>query len=561
MDIESLVNEIVEGINPLWSTLTKIRYVYIEVGKRLSRDTDFFFSVDNKLSDMNLSDQEIQDIYDCEYGRDNKVICKSASHILKRVYDRLGIKSYLVQSNNNYQELVRDGKSIARIYHWFLAVEDERHTYFLTLNTDLPNIQMGLKTEHFANRIRYIKKVNGEMIQVYKGEPIKETTLGDELIESLDLEIGYINTAYEYDSSSRKLKEFKKQYNDAGLGMLKAKSNGNELYYELEMYETSFYNDMFKIKNGDRVIDIRETKMKDISDEDMFIWKKELCKRVLSKIEELLGMDLNVIPYIDSKDWNYDVWLLRLCVLCERSILKYLSNGKEYPRELEIDVQNFQFTKWSSKIKKELKVSGHGRDYNDILSLIDKMNTMMNVVDKRDSKTFSKLYPMLAYNFIPSDHIYENNLDEDGYLINRYIANKFEKVFVNTFSCNNIRTEFNNMSYSEQIVIIKKVLEILFPEINYKNSNEMDEYNETYSPVMNRIHMYPVKSRETGDYAIVFNILGNNSNGDYYFFYNPRDNTFKVANALEIYSDYIVISERMKDRFSIENMEYAGKSI
>ena len=55
MDIESLVNEIVEGVNPLWNTLLKIRYVYIEVGKRLSRDTDFFFSVDNKLSKMILS--------------------------------------------------------------------------------------------------------------------------------------------------------------------------------------------------------------------------------------------------------------------------------------------------------------------------------------------------------------------------------------------------------------------------------------------------------------------------------------------------------------------------
>ena len=560
MDIESLVNEIVDGVNPLWSTLLKIRYVYIEVGKRLSRDTDFFFSVDNKLSKMNLSLQEIQDIYDCEYGRENKVICKSASHILKKVYDRLGINSYLVQSNNNYQELVRDGKSVARIYHWFLAVEDENHTYFLTLNTDLPNIQMGLKTEHFANRIRYVKKVNGDLIQVYKGNPIKETVLGDELIESLDLEIGYINTSYDYDANSNKLKEHRLQYNDASFGMLKNLSNGNSLFYELEMYDTSFYNDMFKIKNKDKEIDFRDTKMSDISDEDMLIWKKELCRRVLEKIEELMGIELNVIPYIDSKDWNYDIWLLRLSVLCERHILKYLSKDY-YPNELEIDVQNFHFNKWSSKIKKELNVNNHGRDYNDILSIMDKMNALINCVDRRDIKSFRKVYPMMAYNFIPSDHIYENNLDEDGYLVNKYIANKFKKVFVNTFSCNDQKIPFNNMSYSEQIVIIKKVLEVLFPEINYKNSHEMDEYNDNYSPVMNRIHMYPVKSKRTGNYSIVFNILGNNRNGDYYFFYNPRENTFKVANALEIYSDYIVISERMKDRFSIENMEYAGKSI
>jgi hypothetical protein len=302
--------------------------------------------------------------------------------------------------------------------------------------------------------------------------------------------------------------------------------------------------------------------MKDISDEDMLIWKKELCKRVLGKIEELVGMDLNVIPYIESKDWNYDVWLLRLCVLCERHIIKYLSNGENVnDKDLIVDVQNFQYNKWSSKIKKELKVKNSVYDYNNVLSLIDKLNTIVNAVDERNSKTFKNIYPKLAYHFIPSDRIYENNLDEDGYLINHYIANKFRKVFVNTFSCNDIRTPFNDLNYSEQIVVIKRVLEILFPEITYKNSYEMDDYNNNYSPVMNRIHVYPVKSLRTGNYSIVFNILGNNSSGDYYFFYNPRENTFKVADALEIYNDYIVISERMKDRFTVESMEYDGISM
>ena len=91
MDIEKLAEEIINGIDPSWDTLTKIRYVYIEVGKRVVRDTDFFFSVDEKLGDKNLTVDEIVQIYDSEYGRGNKVICKSASNILKKVYDKLGI--------------------------------------------------------------------------------------------------------------------------------------------------------------------------------------------------------------------------------------------------------------------------------------------------------------------------------------------------------------------------------------------------------------------------------------------------------------------------------------
>ena len=89
----------------------------------------------------------------------------------------------------------------------------------------------------------------------------------------------------------------------------------------------------------------------------------------------------------------------------------------------------------------------------------------------------------------------------------------------------------------------------------------MNGYNDKYSPIMNRIHTYPVKSLRTGNYSIVFNIIGDNKDGDYYFFYNPRENTFKVADALEIYNDYIVISERMKNRFNIETIEDYGKAI
>ena len=141
MTVDELVTKVVSGIKPEWDTLHRIRYVYIEVGKVLCRDTDFFFSIDEKLGDKSLSVDEIRRIYESSEGRNMAVICKSAAEILKKVYDRLGIESWLVRSNNNFQELIRDDKLLDTIYHWFLAVKDGDKVYFLTLNTALPNIQ------------------------------------------------------------------------------------------------------------------------------------------------------------------------------------------------------------------------------------------------------------------------------------------------------------------------------------------------------------------------------------------------------------------------------------
>ena len=560
MNIEKMIEEIKAGIDPSWDRLTIIRYVYIEVGKRISRDTDFFFSVDEKLGDANLSIKELEEIYDSEYGREDGDICKSASKKLKKVYDSLGIESILIQSNNNYQELMKNGKKVARIFHWFLAVIDGSHTYFLTLNSDLPNIQMGLKTEHFATRINYEKVINGEKIQVYKGPKIEETVLDDKLIASLDRRIGYVNTYYKYDSNNRKTKKFELQYNDAAFEMLKEEMRKNKLYYELLTIDSDFYYYFLKIKdNNGKTINLLGEKFADIPDDICLKWKKKICKVVVEKIEKIIGADLNMMPFLNSKEWNYDIWLMKLCVLCEDKIINYYDYYNEVdPRPLRVDVGNFKFSKWSSNIKDTFRLKNNNFDYNSVLTILDKLNALMGAIDRRDGKAFNKIYSLLAFHFIPSIAIPENNIDENGYLSNEYIANKFQKLFINTFSCNSIKTPFNDMKYSEQVVIIKKVLEILFPEVNYDNSSDLVSYNDSYSPVMNRIHIYPVKSERSGNYSIVFNIIGNGEEGDYYFFYNPRENTFKVADALEIYNDYIVISERMKDRFNVESMERLG---
>ena len=109
------------------------------------------------------------------------------------------------------------------------------------------------------------------------------------------------------------------------------------------------------------------------------------------------------------------------------------------------------------------------------------------------------------------------------------------------------------MEYSEQIVIIKMILDRMFPELTSENAIMDDMYNENYSLVQNRIQVYSLKHKVNGEYAVVFHILGDESMGDSYFFYDLKTNKFKIANILRLNKDYTIVSDRFKSR--IEEME------
>ena len=111
------------------------------------------------------------------------------------------------------------------------------------------------------------------------------------------------------------------------------------------------------------------------------------------------------------------------------------------------------------------------------------------------------------------------------------------------------------MGYAEKVTIIKEILLLMFPEVNKSNSYTLDEYDDKYNAIFNRTQLYPIKNKKDGYYSILFNILGDIKSNDYYFFYNAKNNTFCFPNALDIYNDYIIISNRMKKRGSIEDLE------
>ena len=559
-DINMLIDGIVSNVHDDWPTLYKIRYVYLAVGKELMRDTDFFLSVDGKLGEANLSNQEIIDIYNSEKGRGLAVICKSASSILKMVYDRLGIRSKLVETNTSLATIYDKGEFL--INHWFLAVYDEDgKAYFMTLTPDLGYIQMNMETKHFASNIPYIRDFGSKKMQVYKGEEINPSCISRDELKKIDTAIGYIKKEYLYNDKYQKTNQWEKNYDNASFSMLKNEMKDNKLFYELALHKSSFYQfcTNFKGENG-KYISFTQDDLVNLTDNDWYYFNKIVCEQVLNKISQILGYEIFIIPNINSKHWNYESWLLNLCVQLQDKILKRMYPKDNTDINVNLDLNHFEYNKWSKNIKAKYNSN---TTYDDILSILDKINSLVKSTEKKETrKNVGVLLHKLGYHFIPKKYVYEKNINEDGYLSNCYIANKFNLLFPYVFSCNDVITDFNKMGYSEMVSIIKEVIVLMFSEITKNNSSKLNGYNENYNAIFNRIQMYTVKNKETKEYSIVFNIPSNNNENDYYFFYNPGRNLFRTFNFLDFCNDYIIVSNRLKNKMSImdlENIERKGK--
>ena len=559
-DINMLIDGIVSNVHDDWPTLYKIRYVYLAVGKELMRDTDFFLSVDGKLGEANLSSQEIIDIYNSEKGRGLAVICKSASSILKMVYDRLGIRSKLVETNTSLATIYDKGEFL--INHWFLAVYDEDgKAYFMTLTPDLGYIQMNMETKHFASNIPYIRDFGLKKMQVYKGEEIKPSFISKNELKEIDIAIGYIKKEYLYNDKYQKTNQWEKNYDNASFSMLKNEMKDNKLFYELALHKSSFYQfcTNFKGENG-KYISFTQDDLVNLTDDDWYYFNKIVCEQVLNKISQILGYEIFIIPNINSKHWNYESWLLNLCVQLQDKILKRMYQKDNTDINVNLDLNHFEYNKWSKNIKAKYNSN---TTYDDILSILDKMNSLVKSTEKKETrKNVGVLLHKLGYHFISKKYVYEKNINEDGYLSNCYIANKFNLLFPYVFSCNDVITDFNKMGYSEMVSIIKEVIMLMFSEITKNNSSQLNGYNENYNAIFNRIQMYTVRNKETKEYSIVFNIPSNNNENDYYFFYNPGRNLFRTFNFLDFCNDYIIVSNRLKNKMSImdlENIERKGK--
>lgn len=532
MSINEIKQEIISKIDINWPTLYKIRYVYLMLGKYLSKDTDFFLSVDNKLDKLNLTFDEINDIYNSKEGRDNLVICYSAACILKDIYDSLGIKSKLIKSLNNKVEYEKDEQSMT-INHYFLAVSDEKDTYFMSLASDLAYIQEGMQTKHFANYIPYTMNINNKEINVYEGKRINARVLTNEELYKIDKDIKYLENLF----LDKKTKEYSLQYNNSYFQILKDDLKNNKLYYNILIEKSDIYNKLYNFSVNDHKISFENVTLEELSNEEKEAWINILCYNVTKKICSIF----NTIPRssIFAYNFSYDVWIKYISTLISGALK--ISN-------IAIDDNN-DYNKFSKEIKKEYNFNQF--DLDNPIDILDKTNALVNCIRTNNSKNFNVLLHKLCYHFLNKRLIFDENANRvDDY----YIVNKFETLFPYIFSCNkdNIKTSFNKRGYGEQIVLVKEIIQLIFEELN-KNNSYSENYDDRYSAALNKIQIHTIKNIYSLEYKIVFSIENDDpEKSDFYYIYDPKNNTFKVANILD-YHEYIIASERLRNSISILN--------
>lgn len=540
-NINELINYIVNTINSNWDKMTQARYVYIEVGKYVQRYTDFFYSLDTKMSDLNLSIQELKEIYadDKSVHNDddwNKIICKSGSIILKSIYDKLGIDCKIIKTVKPRNIKSKDGMESFELDHYFVCINIDNKNYFLTLAPDLFNIQNGLETEHYGGYVPgYIEYEDGSRVRYYEGELIEPELITKEELMREDYLIGYLNSYYGSNPNSYLSDNVVLNYNNAGLELLSSEAEKNDFISET----TNFYRSLVTFKSGERVISFKEDKdsLSSLSEDDWKNYLDILEGFVIKKLSELINIHIKIDVKLSE---DYNAWIKNITLY----LIEYLK--KDYGNNSLFNLDDdFDFDNWFKQVKKNLRIKPNSS--NNPLAFMGMVNSFIKIINSRNfnKREFNILLHNISKFYLPKNLIY----DKKRYTSNEFIAKKLSILFGRVFDVNNGPTEFNKLGYMEQMDTIKKAILAMFKDLTLINVGE-ENYNGKYSLPFNRIMIYPLKNKDDGHYAIVFSVTSVYENGkDYYLLYNNKTNTLEFLDILDIKGklNYEILSDRFRN--------------
>lgn len=148
-----------------------VRYVYMNLGQRLSFNLEFSFGNSKKKREI-YSNNGRRNI--AEQLKSNIIICKSASYILERILKAMGV-------NIETKVVPEDYRKCAHMFN-VVKPKDGREAYKIDLQTDLENIQSHTRTKEFG-----------------KSERTREiSVISRDELERIDRKIGYIKNDYYY---------------------------------------------------------------------------------------------------------------------------------------------------------------------------------------------------------------------------------------------------------------------------------------------------------------------------------------------------------------------------
>ncbi len=502
------LNRIIDDINKSnWNLNTKIRYAYLELGKLVHKDAFFFYTIQNNLltqekDKLQYSVDEIDRIMNTDNLFDYKVICRTSAEMLGYIFRNCGIE-YEIRKTIEKDVYSKDDKDV-EIQHYFIAVKgNEGNIYALTLNPDLPNIQVGKKTSHFGNNIPYLVEkertdeegnVIIDMVQNYEGSELHFSLMSDEELQQMDIELGYLSEIL-VDGKSRE----RFGYSDMYFSLIKKAYKSDGLYkideeYKSEMiYKTSFYSDLCILCN-------EKTNLEKIFPKNLFNSDNNDGK---------LYLDFNPL-FKSEEEWNeikrfifYSVVLNFSSIYHMVDIDDKLKNYYELFEEQEYDkVFNLFAKDFLSGLTNEEKANIQKMGPLNPLAVMRKMKYLFKEIDKfakNDNKTdecllkfktdFMEIIRIISGSFVDKKLLFNGSESSNEYITSKIITS-FTKIFDIGY-----RTPFNDLYFGEQVVIIKEILNIIFCDLTIDKN--IPDYDENKTAIMNRTLTTVIFDKET----------------------------------------------------------------
>lgn len=267
MNISNIAEQILRKIPPGLTKLEQARFVYIELGRMVSFDEEYWFGNNQTRKRIYTSSQKVRDFKDLE---DNKIICVSLSNLYNSLMKSIGINA--VQQKDDDEDP-----------HVYSLLNIDGEHYMADLQRDLKYIQARRKTAFFAKTFYYegeeevaaqkLKKIDEKIGYLYEGEEelqklIDEIKQKTETVEDLDekvkiiltsieeykdiYQMGYIEKMAYYDNIMRKLLTVKEK-NKVYKSDLYVEKNGRRKYtccISVQKKDGEFYRTIYSENTG-----------------------------------------------------------------------------------------------------------------------------------------------------------------------------------------------------------------------------------------------------------------------------------------------------------------------